>query len=163
MSACELAGIIILLAALVFPWWYGNLEGVHDARVIRKDGANDIRKERWHFNNALRRGLILGFSGAAHWLLLLYTLQFGFGFLVAYLAYSVAAFGYKFTTRLNTCRKLPKWYVSRDPRASYTDRFFVRMGTAIWKAYTMPELSAKMGQTIFGKSVGTLTMLCGAA
>lgn len=146
MSACELAGIIILLAAMVFPWWYGDLEGKGDARKIFRNGTADSLKEKWHRNNALRRGLILAFSGVAHWLLLLYTLQFDFGFLGAYLAYSVAAFGYRFTTRLNTCRKLHPFYVSRDPRASYTDRFFVRMGTE----FGMPPHSfSRLLHTVF--------------
>lgn len=110
---------MLLLLALMFPWVYGNREGVSDSVKIARNGSANSLHEHWHAVNALKRGFIL-LSGSA----LLFK-PFGFPLSAAFLLYSIAAFGCKFTTTLNTYRGLSRFYVSSDPRASKTDKFFV--------------------------------------
>lgn len=141
-----MAGIMFLLGSLYWPFWYGKQEAVSDARKIKQNASRDTLKEKFHRDNAWERGLALLASGGLIFALLYWLLGFGVWFLIAYQLYLVAAFGYSFTTNLNTCRKLPRFYVSLDPRASETDKFMVR-GSA--KFGMQPQSFSQLAHTSF--------------
>lgn len=128
---CAMAGIFALLFAMPLAWWYGSVEGKSDYRKIIKNADRDTLKEGWHKQNAIRRGVILAVGSLGLWWVLVLTMGANLWALPAVIWVAVGLFGVKFTTQLNTCRKLNPWYVSYDARASYTDKFMVRMSAKL--------------------------------
>lgn len=121
-----MGGLFILIAALYFPRWYGRKEGEGDARKIFRNGSADSLKEIWHRNNLIRRLVLIGGASVVLFVLMRWLLDFNWWFLPAYFNYAWWLCFYTFTPTLNLCRKLPAWYVSRDARASETDKAIVR-------------------------------------
>lgn len=109
----------ILIFSLLFPWLLSYFEARKDAKRIM-DWDHFMEKE-FHFKYGLLRGLVLllvaGFISWYHW---------GDWHLISACgAYQICAFGYGFTSLLNTRRGLARWYQSRQPNAAWLDRCFV--------------------------------------
>lgn len=127
--------LVILL--LIFPWILAVVEGRKDAK--RSDKWNHFMKENFHMKWGFLRG----------WLLLLLSFlawQPDWWLFWFCAAYQLCAFGYGFTSILNTKRGKAMFYQSREERAANTDKAFVALAGRL---RTEPEKLAIWVYSVF--------------
>jgi fatty acid desaturase len=151
-----LGWLILLVSVTYWPYWFGRQQAREDHIKIILDGVKDSLKEQFHTNNAIFRAIALVLVAAVQWVFLFHCFGFGVVWFLAYLLYSVAAFGYAFTTNLNEKRGLPKWYVSHSPRASKTDKFLIKGSAAMGM---QPQSFSRLLHTNFLYFSGVILLL----
>jgi hypothetical protein len=122
---------LLLIAALYFPFRYGEYEAFIDAQKILIDADKDSLKQKFHRYNFMKRFFV------AVLVVFLITLAvralsgFTWWFTLPYLLYFGAMFNYTFTVYLNKKRGLNNWYVSRSPDAANYDKTIIKLADKI--------------------------------
>lgn len=115
-----LVGLIVIYFV---PRWQVRLHN----KLIRENGSRDSLKKIFHHKWFVIRVFIFVITAFiihipvvdAH---LIYMVR-----VICFTVLALAYFGYTFNPRLNIKRNLKEWYISRDPKASFTDRVIVTL------------------------------------
>lgn len=114
--------LILLLAGGVVVWALPGWQARHHNKLIRENGSKDTLKKLFHHKwFIIRSFIIVGTAVIVH----LPIAEHHTLFLVRVALFTLTAFawfGWNFTPLLNQKRNIDEWYVSRDPRAAFTDR-----------------------------------------